>query len=211
MADGGVVTGKGSFGGGRASTNSPEAEPSEEGTGRWWRQARVPVGCGSGGRRDLKALAVLWSGGGVGETFPISLGVGMGISFGPGLRCRHAFLCPRSLEAAGHLAAVCVSAHSLKRWSLWGECVHVHVCACMCLQTGAALGLLWGWVSCWVPACGQPWEELSLQVRPWVWDIQYFNCVSAVVVGESLRRVFGLLLWGYLYKVVGYIFRNCVY
>ena len=35
---------------------------------------------------------------------------------------------------------------------------------------------------------------------PRVWDAQHFDCVS--VVEELLRKVFGLLLWGYLYKVV---------
>lgn len=48
-------------------------------------------------------------------------------------------------------------------------------------------------------------------VWPWVWDALYFDCVSVVVVEESLRKLFGLLLWGYLHKAVDCIFRNCVY
>lgn len=34
---------------------------------------------------------------------------------------------------------------------------------------------------------------------------QYFGCVSVVVVEEYIRKGLGLLLWVYLYKMVGCI------
>lgn len=170
-----------------------------------------PCGLWFRGKEGLEGTCctlVWWGSGG---DIPHQFGGGDGNLLRPWSAVQACFPLSQIARSCGPSSScVCVCPLSQEVESLGGV-VHVHVCACMCLQTGAALGLLWGWVSCWLPACGQPWEELSLQVRPWVWDIQYFNCVSAVVVGESLRRVFGLLLWGYLYKVVGYIFRNCVY
>lgn len=58
----------------------------------------VPEGCGSGGqgRRDLKAPVLPWSGGAVEETFPISLGTRMGISFDPGLWRQACFPLPQT-------------------------------------------------------------------------------------------------------------------
>lgn len=50
---------------------------------------------------------------------------------------------------------------------------------------------------------------------PMVWEslysALYFDFASIVGVEECIREVFGLLLWGYLYKFVGYVIRNCVY
>lgn len=37
-----------------------------------------------------------------------------------------------------------------------------------------------------------------------------FACVSVVVVDEYIRKFWGLFSWGYWYKVVGYVMRNCV-
>lgn len=174
-----------------------------------WCQARVPAGCGSGGlgRRDLKAPVVPWSGEAVRETFPVSLGARVGISFDPGLWWQACFPLPQTPRSCGPPSSCVCPPPPPRGRVFWGVCA----CACMCLQASTARGLLWGWESSWLPACGQPWEEPSLLVWPWFGDVQYFDRLSVIVGEGSLRKVFGLLLWDYLYKVVGYIFRNCVY
>lgn len=126
----------------------------------------------SWGRRkgDSKAPVVLWSGWGVGRvsSFPSSLISG---------RCvpqiwadRRAFLSLSTPQSCGPLSScVCV----------FPERVFGVMCtyACVCPQSSVALGLHWGRVSLWLPACGQLWEQRGWQVGPWFGKVCTVHCI----------------------------------
>lgn len=74
------------------------------------------------------------------------------------------------VKAVGHLAVVCVSSP---------ERVFGVMCtyACVCPQSSVALGLHWGQVSSWLPACGQLWEQRGSQVGPWFGKVCTLHCI----------------------------------